>query len=313
MKCAVMSTEDDEVLDLAAKKKTRKNYGLNPDKYQLATKIHKSDFQAAESEFRKMKDDDRLEVKLEICKLSRNFLKAKFRTLEPGSHILLLKAFWIMPGGPKVLSEYFKWITDSEQDLAKVAEENIEDCLLMVEKVLILKKGPVWKIKLNELEREAEEDNGNQVLVSTFVLRELAESFKNRPEKAIFVENLDDQQHLSSQPFLHVVKTEQLGEGDYQESVKLSVRIGNTVVFDGVSLTQGLASVIELMFVFNLMYPTDCDDFFEYVQRVILKFGPVSGARNPRGMLKKSFQDFQCCVGEILLESKKGHKKELIL
>ena len=232
MKMEALSTEDDELLDLAAKKKTRKNYGLNPDKYQLATKIHRSDFQAAEEVFKKMKDDDSIVVKLEICKLSRNFLQAKFRTLEPGAHIRLLKAFWVMPGGPKILSEYFQWITDTEDDLASIAEENIEDCLLMAQKVLVLKKGPLWKKKLNEKEREAEEENGNQILVSIFVLRELAASFKNRPEKAIFVENEDDLQHLSSQPFLHVVKTEQLGVEDYQESVKLSVRIGNNIVFD---------------------------------------------------------------------------------
>ena len=303
----------DEMLDLSAKKKTRKNYGLNPDKYQLATKISKADFQASEAAFKVMKEDDSLEVKLQICLKSQDYIQAKFRTSEPSSHVLSLKAFWAMPDGPKLLNAWFQWITDTENDLVVKVEENLEDCLLMAQKVLIHKKGAQWEKKLNNIEASAEEDNGNQTMVYIFILRELAESFKNKPEKAIFCEGMDDVQKLSSQPFIHIVKVDQLGEDDYAEAIKMSVRIGTTVIFDNVTLAQGLASIIQLMFCFNLLYPTDCDDFFEYVQRVVCKFGPISGARNARGQLKKSFMDFQCILGGIMLESKKGKIKELII
>ena len=307
---AAIDIETDEVLDMSAKKKTRKNYGLNPEKYQLATKISKTEFQDAEAVFKTMKENDELEVKIEICGKSRKYIQLKFRTLEPGNHILLLKPFWTMPTGPKVLSAWFQWICDQDKDLAIVVEENLEDCLLMAQKVLILKKGAGWEKKLNEVEAAAEENNGNQILVNIFILRELAASFKNKPEKALFVEGEDDPKELSSLPFIHVVKVNQKGEDHFDESVKLSVRIGNSVVFDEVSLTQGLASVIQLMFSFNLIFPADCDDFFEYIQRVVCKFGPVSGARNARGQLKKTFTDFQCALGSIILEANQGKVKE---
>ena len=309
MKAAV-EIDTDEVLDMSAKKKTRKNYGVNPEKYQLATKISKSDFQDAEAVFKTMKEDDELEVKIEICGKSRKYIQPKFRTLEPGNHILLLKTFWTMPTGPKVLSAWFQWICDEEKDLSNVVNENLEDCLLMAQKVLILKKGASWEKKLNQVEADAEENNGNQILVNIFILRELAASFKNKPEKALFVEGEDDPKELSALPFIHVIKVNNLGENDHDEAVKLSVRIGNSVVFDDISLTQGLASVIQLMFSFNLIYPADCDDFFEYIQRVVCKFGPVSGARNARGQLKKTFTDFQCSLGALMLEANQGKVKE---
>ena len=86
---------EDEMLDLSAPKKSRKNYGVNPDKFKLASKITKQEYQASEDEFKKMKEDDKLDVKLEVCSKSREFIQAKFRTCEPRIHVKSLK-----PSGP---------------------------------------------------------------------------------------------------------------------------------------------------------------------------------------------------------------------
>ena len=168
-----------------------------------------------------------------------------------------------MPDGHKLLSAWFQWITDTGVELAEIVAANLEDCMRMAQKVLIHKKGPVWEKTLSEVEAKAEEENGNQTIVHIFTMMELAESFKNNPEKALFWEGRDDIQNISSQPFIHAVKVDQRGEEDYEEGIQLSVRIGNTIVFDDVSLAQGLASIIQLMFCFNLLYPSYCDDFFE--------------------------------------------------
>ena len=224
-----------------------------------------------------------------------------------------LKPFWAYPDEIKLFSTWFKWVTDSEADLVEIVLKNLEECLKLAQKVIIHKKGAAWKKKLNALEAKAEEENGNELPVYIFTLRELALSFKNVPEKALFWEGSDDVQKISSQPFIHMVKMEQYGEADYAEAIRLSVRVGQTVIFDNVSLAEGIASIIQIMFTFNLLYPADCDDFFEYLQRVVCKFGPVSGARNKKGSLKKSFTDFQCTLGAIMLESKKGHMKELVM
>ena len=85
----------------------------------------------------------------------------------------------------------------------------------MAQKVLILKKGAIWEKKLNEVESAAEEENGNQTMVHIFILRELAASFKNKPGKAIFVEGEDDPKELSSLPFIHVVKVNQIGLDEF--------------------------------------------------------------------------------------------------
>ena len=67
--------------------------------------------------------------------------------------------------------------------------------------------------------------------------------------------DLKNLKNISSQPFIHAVKVDQTGEADYDKSIVFSVRGGSSLLFLIVSLTQGLASVIQLCFAFNLMYP----------------------------------------------------------
>ena len=307
------SSDAEEILDLSARKKTRKNYGLNPDKYLLASKICKSDFLKSQASFNVMEEETVLDEKLKICEKSRDYVQSKFRTLEPSSHILSMKSFWALPAGPKLLSSWFNWMVDGEQlDFAVTVEENLPSCLNMAQKVLSSKMGVAWDERLVGVMAIAEESHGNDTMVNIFVLRALGNLWKNKSQKALFIEGEDDLQDISSQPFVYVVKVNQFGESAFPEAVKLSVRIGNTVVFDDVSLPQALASVIHLMFCFNLLYPSDCDDLFEYIQRVLCSFGPISGARNVKGKLKRAFVEFQCSIGAIMLGEKRGKIREFV-
>ena len=116
----------------------------------------------------------------------------------------------------------------------------------------------------------------------------------------------------SSQPFIHVLKVNQTGEADFDEALVISVRVGSTTVFDDVSLSQGLAAVIQLCFVFNMMYPNSADEIFNFVQRLLAKFGPSDGARNMKGQLKKRFVDFQCELSSIIMLEKSDTVKKLL-
>ena len=116
-----------------------------------------------------------------------------------------------------------------------------------------------------------------------------------------------------NQPFIHVLKVNQTGEGDYDERVCISVRIGTTLIFNDVSWTGALASGIELAFVFNLMFPKDADDIFQFVQRILANYGPADGARNSMGKVKRPFVDFQCAVGQMVVDSDKGEVRKMFV
>ena len=66
-----------------------------------------------------------------------------------------------------------------------------------------------------------------------------------------------------------------------------------------------------LSFVFNLMYHKEADDIFQFTQRVLANFGPVDGARNPKGQLKKNFVQFQVALGNYMLREKKAKIQKL--
>ena len=94
------------------------------------------------------------------------------------------------------------------------------------------------------------------------------------------------------------MKVPQTGEKDPEEDLVISVRVGTTTVVDNVSLAEGLTSVIQLCFVFHLLYPSDSDDIFNYAQRIVVRFGPSDGAKNLKGAVKKRFLNFRCDLPE---------------
>ena len=220
-----------------------------------------------------------------------------------------------MPYGPKLLSNHFEWLVDGSRDgdLAFSIEDHIDMVLNMTAQILGEKKGNVWIRQLEEVQNNSRVKHGNELMSQVFIIRELAKSWKNNPAKLIFVEGEDSMSDVSSQPYVNILKVDQPGEGDYDERIIVSVRVGTTTIFDGVSLTQGLAAVIQLCFVFHLLYPSDADEIFNFVQRLLAKFGPSDGAKNIKGQLKKRFVDFQCALSEILLLKKSGNVRKLFV
>ena len=302
------------IVDFTVKKNPRKFYGISPEKWNLASKLTQEEFERSAAFFSNIEELE-YEDKLEVLSKARNFLQINFRKEDPSSHLIKLSSFWKMPHGPKLLSEWFEWLVDGSKDgdLVKSIEDHIDPILRMVEKFLENKKGDDWAKKVEEVENNCTVNYGNTLLFQIFLIRELAKSWGNKGEKLIFIEGKDDIKNMSNQPFVHAVKLNRPGENDYEDAVVFSVRVGSSLVFDDVSLTQGLASVIHLSFVFNLLYPTDCDDLFNFTQRILCNFGPADGARNPKGQLKRNFVDFQVALGSYMLTEKKAEIKQLFI
>ena len=129
----------------------------------------------------------------------------------------------------------------------------------------------------------------------------MAKSWGNDPEKLFFIEGEDDIQNISEQPYIYIVKVPHHGDAQYEESVVLSVKVGNSTIFESVNFCVSLAAVIQLCFVFNFTYSDQADDIFNYIQRCLAKFRPISVAMDKKGQLRKKFLDFQCADAHLNL------------
>ena len=295
-------------MDFSALKKTKKLYALSFEKWQLATKISAEKYLESEQNYFKFEAEPDLAKKLELLEGCREFLQAQFRTLDPTAHIQGLKKFWELPFGLELLSAWFEWVTEGSRDgcLKVTVRENSEKVFNMIHRVLSEMKGESWDRKFEEASNNSQAKFGNDTMCRIFLIRDLARTWKNSAEKILFLEGEDEISNMSKQPFIHVLSVSQLGAGDFDDKLKISLRVGNTIIFDDITLLDALAGLIQVIFVFNLMYPIDCDDMFQFIQRIMLAFGPTDGARNKQGKIRKPFLDFQCAVGKIMLETKKA-------
>ena len=293
-------------LDFSSSKKSKKLYALVPEKWHLASKILPEHYKKSEEAYWKFDLEVDCEKKKEMFEDCREFLQVQFRTMDPGTHIQSLRSFWELPHGPELLSAWFEWVTSGSRDgcLRDTITKNYENVFNMVYAVLSEMKGEAWDKKFEEEDNNSKAKFGNETMTKIFLLRELAKTWKNHAEKIIFIEGEDDIAKISKQPFLHVMKVAQTGEEDYDERIRISLRVGNTIVFDDVTFVGALASLIEVIFVFNLMYPAVADDIFQFVQRILANFGPADGARNEQGKIKKTFIEFQCAIGRIMMDNK---------
>ena len=302
------------MLEFSAKK-PRKFYAVSPDKWFLGTKLTKDEYEKSEEKFLELCGAGGDFVKMKKClEEGRVFVQIMFRLEDPSTHVQKLKPFWSMPQGPALLSCQFEWLVNGsrDNDLAHSIEDHIDMVLQMTARIMGDKMGTFWLQKLEEARNNSQAKNGNDIMEQVFIIRELAKSWKNEAEKLIFIEGVDEFQQASSQPFIHILKVDQKGESDYEEALVISVRVGSTTVFDDVSLSQGLAAVIQLCFVFNIVYPSSADEIFNFVQRLLAKFGPSDGARNLKGQLKKRFVDFQCELSNIIMLEKSDTVKKLL-
>ena len=271
-------------------------------------KISPENYRQSEQNYFKFENEEDVDNKLELLDQCRKFLQVQFRTMDPTNHIQGLKKFWEQPFGLDLLSAWFEWVTNGSRDgcLKKTVAENSEMVFSMIKRVLSDMKGESWDKKFEEVLNNSHSNFGNDTESRIFLIRDLARTWKNQPEKILFYEGEDDLSKMSKQPFIHVIRVSQLGAGDsdYDYKLKISLRVGNTIIFDDISLVDAFSGLIQVIFSFNLMYPVEADDMFQFVQRIMASFGPTDGARNKSGKIRKPFLDFQCAVGKIMLETR---------
>ena len=298
-------------------KKVRKFYTVYPERWCLGAKISQEEFDASKAKFIEINDAEEGDVDEIVACLDRArvFVQIKFRSEDPSTHVTKFRIFWKMPYGPRLLSNHFEWLVDGSRDgdLAFSIEDHINLVIDLAAKILIAKMGDDWSRQLEEVKTNIKTRNGNDVMTWVFIIRELAKRWKNNPAKLIFLEGVDSIQDVSNQPYVPILRVDQIGELDYDEAVVVYVRVGNTTLFDGISFTKGLAAVLQLSFLFHLLYPSDADEIFNFVQCMLAKFGPSDWAKNVKGVLKKIFTDFQCALSDILLLEKSGTVRKLFL
>ena len=304
----------DSKVDFSAKKQPRKFYAICPEKWNLAKKMSQKEYDDGSNKFSSFDDLENLEAKAGALETLREFLQIGFRTEDPSVHIIKYSKFWKQPDGIKLLSMWFEWLVGGSKDgdISKSIAENLDFVLRMLDEYMTEKSGEAWSKSMEEIERECLSKYGNSLMFQVALIRELAKMWGNMGEQLIYIEGKDEMKNMSNQPFIHAVSVHKPGEGDYDYSLVFSVRVGSTMVFDDVSLTEGLAAVIQICFVFNLLYPQSCDDVFNFIQRVLSNFGPVEGARNVKNQVKKKFTDFQCFLGSHLLRQDKAEVKKIL-
>lgn len=290
-------------------------YAIVPDNWNLAKTISRSEYSAQEHKYKEIAAIDDGDVKaldewLESCK---GFIQISFRTEEPSRHAEKMKDFWKLPNGMILLNSWFEWLVGGSDsgNIGNVIEDNMDSNMEILEKILIGWLPVAFESKVENVRKCSLEDYGNLNFYYLYLLRELAKYWKNQPQKMVFIEGEDSLNEISTQPYIHILKVHQHGEGNFPWKLVMSVRVGSTVFFENVTLVQGLATILQISFAFNLLYEVTADDMFNYLQRILAKFGPVDGARNAKNRVRKNFIDFQCALGKIFLESNKG-KKEIV-
>ena len=177
---------------LLSKKKIRKFYGIVAEKWMLASKISKEAFEKSKRNFEKLEDQSIVEDEnlANILDEAREYIQAMFREEDPSSHLLKLKAFWVMPRGLKLLSSQFEWLVDGSKDgdLLASIESRISNVMSLVEKYLVKKGGVSWEEKYKKVAEECEVRHGNDTMKIVFLIRELGRTWGNKSDKLIFVE-----------------------------------------------------------------------------------------------------------------------------
>ena len=301
-------------VDFSAKKQPRKFYAIQPEKWNLAKKLAQKDYDEAYKLFSTLDDLDSVMCKQEVLEASREFLQIGFRNEDPSVHLIKYSQFWKQPDGLVLISGWFEWLVGGSKDgdLSRSISDHLDLVLKMLSTYLTEKKAEGWGKCMQDIENESVRKHGNLHMYQVALIRELATAWGNKGEKLIFIEGKDLVKNMSDQPFIYAVEVHNPGSGDYDFSTVFSVRVGSTLVFEDITLTEALAAVIQISFSFNLLYPQDADDVFNFVQRILANFGPVEGARNAKNQVKRNFTDFQCFVGNYMLKQDKAEVKQML-
>ena len=93
-----------------------------------------------------------------------------------------------------------------------------------------------------------------------------------------------------------------MGQVEFKEEIIINLRIGGKMVYRDLSLPEALAALIQIFFCFNLLFPEDSDDIFQFVQRIACNYKTKEeGAKNKKGVLKKSYRDFEVIFPSTLI------------
>ena len=123
----------------------------------------------------------------------------------------------------------------------------------VTEQYLLEKKGSEYETEMEKVKELAETNHGNDAWYKIYLIRELAKVFRNKPEKILFIDASDDPKTGPNehQANIFITKQNMIGESDYDEKISLSLRLGNKVVYQDISLNQALAGCIQMYFIFH--------------------------------------------------------------
>ena len=282
-------------------KKVKKSYGIVPDRYNHGLNASKAEMEHAKNMFKKISEVESLEEKKHLVIASRVFIQSQFRSVQPSQTVEDLEQFW--SAGPRILSDWFEWIVRGSKDgsLNLSVDLQMTKVMNLVEQYILAKKGADFEKEIRGVKEITDLHHENDSWFKIFLLKDLAKLFKNRSEKLIFVDGSDDVKNgpNEQQPNVFVTKQNVIGQEEYDEKIVISLRVGNKVLFQDVSLSEALAGCIQLYFCFHQYYPEEADDLYQFVQRICCNFGDQDGANNKKGVIKKCFRDFE--VNDVLL------------
>ena len=138
--------DNKQLLDFSAKK-VRKFYGLNPEKWFVAKKITKAEYEVSEANFGKLSEvaEADLEAITKCLESSREIVQIHFRTEDPSSHVQKLRDFWKLPNGPLVLNIWFEWMVDCTDDgnIASTIAVKLDSNMEIVKQILADQRGEI--------------------------------------------------------------------------------------------------------------------------------------------------------------------------
>ena len=246
---------------------------------------------------------------------NKEYIQIHFRTEEPSVHLEKLKKFWNPASrGLILLDEWFEWLIDGsgtkEGSVMAEIKNRIDMIMNVCSQVLVEENNEDYEHKIQEKKKYSLEMFGSEEYFNVFLLRELCNSWKDKPKNFIYIEN-EDRGEVSNQPYIHVVIVSHTGR-DFEKSLMISVRVGNAVFFKELSLCEALGALLEITFSFNLMYDATVDNIFNFLQRDLAGLENMDGARNKKGFTKKPYNNFKTALGAIVLKSNKGILKKLL-
>ena len=309
------SSSSDSTITKKTIPKEKKIYGLNPKKWTIGITSSMSMKNEAKLAYGKIPQTADFDQKVVLMFDAEIYIQAQFRDVAPSQ---AAENIVFILNDPKLLSRWFEHMVNGSKhgNLAVTVEDHYGFIINTIEKYLMFKNknDKEYKEFLETEKKNSQERFGNELWYNIILLKHLGREFKNKIESIVFVDHLDDKSNGPQEhhPNIFITKRNTLGQEDFSEQIFMSVRIGDKVLFQCVSVCQAIASLIHLYFSFNLNYPNEADDICQIFQRIFCIFGERDNARNKKGTMKKAYRDFESFCGAQMLQSDMGELKVLM-